>query len=47
MVPKGTKPPTTMDEIMAAGHKHTKHSRFKLLAAGSVVSGILGEVVNQ
>jgi hypothetical protein len=47
IVPKGTKPLTSMDEIMAAGAKRMKHSRFKLLAAGAVISGVLGEVIGQ
>jgi hypothetical protein len=46
-LPKGTKAPSTMDEILAAGRKYMKSSRFRLLAAGAVVAGVLSEVVNQ
>jgi hypothetical protein len=47
MLPKGTIRPSKLDDILAAGRKYMKHSRFRLLAAGAVVSGILGEVVAQ
>jgi hypothetical protein len=47
MLPKGAIRPNKLDDILAAGRKYMKHSRFRLLAAGAVVSGILGEVVAQ
>jgi hypothetical protein len=47
MLRKGTVRPSKLDDIMAAGRKYMKHSRFRLLAAGAVVSGILGEVIAQ
>jgi len=47
MVPKGTKAPTTMEEILAAGRKYMKNPRFQTLAAVAVISGVLGEVINQ
>jgi len=47
MVPKGTKAPTTMEEILAAGRKYMKNPRFQTLAAVAVISGVLGEIVNQ
>ncbi len=47
MLPKGTVRTSKLDDILAAGRKYMKHSRFRLLAAGAVVSGILGEVVAQ
>ncbi|MBI2823622.1 MAG: hypothetical protein HYX69_02900 [Planctomycetia bacterium] len=46
-VAKGTAPPSTMDDILAAGRKYLKHPRFQILAAGAVISGVLGEVVAQ
>ena len=37
--------PSKMDEVLAAGRKYMKTSRFRLLAIGAVLSGILGEAV--
>ncbi len=46
MLPKGAIGKSTkFEDVLAAGRKYMKHSRFRLLAAGAVVSGILGEVV--
>jgi hypothetical protein len=45
MLPKGTGTSSKLEDVLAAGRKYMKHSRFRLLAAGAVVSGILGEVV--
>jgi hypothetical protein len=46
-LPKGTAAPRKMEDILAAGRKYLKSSRFRLLAAGAVVSGVLSEVVAQ
>ena len=46
-LPKGTAAPKKMKDILAAGRKYLKSSRFRLLAAGAVVSGVLSEVVAQ
>jgi hypothetical protein len=46
-VPQGTTAPSKIDDILAAGRKYMKSSRFRLLAAGAVVSGILSQVVAQ
>src|SRR6202021_1691895 len=45
MVPKGTSAPTKMDDVLAAGRKYMKTSRFRLLAAGAVLSGVLSDAV--
>jgi hypothetical protein len=45
MVPKGTSTPTKMDDIVAAGRKYMKTQRFRLLAAGAVLSGFLSDAV--
>lgn len=44
MVPSSRKV-NKIDEVLAAGRKYMKNSRFRVLAAGAVVSGILDEVV--
>jgi hypothetical protein len=36
-----------MEDILTAGRKYMKTSRFRLLAAGAVISGVLSEVVEQ
>jgi hypothetical protein len=46
-LPKGTSVPKKMEDIIAAGRKYMKHPRFKLLVAGAVISGLLGDVVAQ
>lgn len=46
MRPKGSvRKMNKLDDVLAAGRKYTKHARYRFLAAGAVVSGILGETV--
>ena len=45
MVPKGSSAPTKMEDILAAGRKHMKTARFRLLAAAAVLSGVLSDAV--
>ena len=47
MVKQGAAAPSKMDDILAAGRKYLKHSRFQMLAAGAVISGLLGEVLQK
>ena len=46
-VPRGTKVPTKMEDVLAAGRKYMKSSRFRVLAAGAFVSSVLGEAIAQ
>ena len=46
-VPKVAAAPSKIEDIIAAGRKYMKTSRFRLLAAGALVSGLLGEVLQQ
>ena len=36
---------SAIDDVIAAGRKYMKQGRFRMLAAGTVVSGVLGEAV--
>jgi hypothetical protein len=44
-VPKGTIVPSNVDDVIKAGNKYLKGSRFRAVIAGAIVSGVLGEVV--
>jgi hypothetical protein len=46
-VRKGTVVPKRIEDILAAGRKFMKTRRFRLLAAGAIISSFLGEVVKQ
>lgn len=46
-IPIGTSSPKKIEDIITAGRKYMKHPRFKLLVAGAVISGLLGDVVAQ
>jgi hypothetical protein len=46
-LPKGATASSKMEDILAAGRKYMKTSRFRLLAAGAVVSGLLGELLQK
>lgn len=46
LLPKGSAAVSRrFSDVLAAGQKYMKHSRFRLLAAGAVVSTIVGEVI--
>ncbi len=45
LLPKGRKPATSLEQVLDAGKKYMKHARYRYLAAGAVVSGVLGETV--
>jgi hypothetical protein len=47
MVAKGAAPSSKFDDVLAAGRKYMKHPRFQVLAAGAVISGVLGELISQ
>lgn len=47
VIPKGTKAPKTLEEIMAAGAKYMKHPRFRLVLAGAFIASLLGDAVAQ
>lgn len=46
-IPKGTSSPKKVEDIITAGRKYMKHPRFKLLVAGTIISGVLGDFVAQ
>lgn len=46
-VAKGTSVPSKIEDVIAAGRKYMKTSRFRALAVGAVASGLLGEAVAQ
>ncbi len=41
----GPKPASKIDDVLAAGRKYMKQRWFKMLAAGAVLSNVVGEVV--
>ncbi len=46
-LPKGPTRSTKMDDILAAGRKYMKTSRFRLLAVGAVATGLVGEMLQK
>ncbi len=45
LVKKGAETANKYDDVLAAGQKYMKHARYRFLAAGAVLSGVLGEAV--
>ncbi|MBI3839940.1 MAG: hypothetical protein HY288_18615 [Planctomycetia bacterium] len=46
-LPKGPARPSKMEDILAAGRKYMKTSRFRLLAVGAAAAGLVGETLQK
>jgi hypothetical protein len=46
-LPKGPSRSTKLDDVLAAGRKYMKTSRFRLLAAGAMTAGLVGDMLQK
>ncbi len=46
-LPKGPAPSSKMEDILAAGRKYMKSSRFRLLAVGAAAAGLVGDILQK
>ncbi len=46
-LPKGPAPSSKMEDILAAGRKYMKTSRFRLLALGAAAAGLVGDMLQK